>query len=83
MITRASLQRKNKPWFNLWPAEVPKNIKYPQIPLQEILHKSAENFPEKVALVYGEREITYAQLELLSNQFANALAKLGVKKGEG
>ena len=74
--------RKNKPWFNLWPAEVPKNIKYPQIPLQDILHKSAENFPEKVALVYGEREITYAQLELLSNQFAHALAKLGVEKGD-
>jgi long-chain acyl-CoA synthetase len=66
----------------LWPAEVPKNIKYPQIPLQDILHKSAENFPEKVALVYGEREITYAQLELLSNQFAHALAKLGVEKGD-
>jgi long-chain acyl-CoA synthetase len=66
----------------LWPAEVPKNIKYPQIPLQEILHKSAENFPEKVALVHGKREITYAQLELLSNQFANALARLGVKKAE-
>ena len=61
---------------------MPKNIKYPQVPLQEILHKSAENFPEKIAIVYGEREITYAQLELLSNQFANALAKLGVKKGD-
>ena len=82
MITRASLLRKNKPWFNLWPAEVPKNIKYPQIPLQEILHKSAENNPEKVALVYGEREITYSQLELLSNQFAHILAKLGVKEGD-
>jgi len=61
---------------------VPKNIKYPQIPLQEILRKSAENFPEKVALVYGGREITYAQLELLSNRFSNALARLGVKKAE-
>jgi long-chain acyl-CoA synthetase len=66
----------------LWPAEVPKNIKYPRVPLEEILHESAENFPEKVALVYGERKITYAQLELISNQFANALAKLGVKKAE-
>ena len=61
---------------------MPKNIKYPQIPLQGILHKSAENFPEKVALVYGEQEITYTQLELRSNQFANALAKLGVKKDD-
>ena len=82
MVTRTCLPRKNKPWFNMWPAEVPKHIEYPQVPLQEILHKSAENFPEKVAIVYGEQEITYAQLELLSNQFGNALIKLGVEKGD-
>ena len=66
----------------MWPAEVPKHIEYPQVPLQEILRKSAENFPEKVAIVYGEQEITYAQLELLSNQFGNALIKVGVEKGD-
>ncbi len=61
---------------------MPKHLELPRVPLQDILHKSAENFPQKVALVYSEQEITYSQLELLSNQFANALAKLGVKKGD-
>lgn len=74
--------RKNKPWFNLWSAEVPKNTKYPHVPLQEILHKSASKFAQKTAIVYDEQEITYAQLELLSNQFANVLIKLGIKKGD-
>lgn len=66
----------------MWPADVPKNIEYPQVPLQNILRKSAWTFPEKTALACGEREITFAQLEAFSNQFANALAKLGIKKGK-
>ena len=74
--------KTDKPWFNLWPPEVPKHIDYPRIPLQEILQKTAEVCSEKTALICGERLFTYAQLELLSNQFANALAQLGVKKGD-
>ena len=61
---------------------MPKNIKYPQIPLHGILHESAEKFPQKTAIVYGEQEITYAQLDLLSNQLANVLIKLGINKGD-
>ena len=74
--------RNDTPWFNCWPAGVPKHIEYPKVPLQEILKKTAEAYPEKTAIVYGEREISYAQLEVLSNQFANALVKLKVDKGD-
>ena len=73
---------KIPPWFNSWPAHVPKHLDLPQVPLQEILHKSAKEFPQKTSIVYGEREITYANLESLSNRFAQSLVKLGVKKGE-
>ena len=71
----------SKPWFNHYSAKVPRHIEYPQVPLQDILHKSAKGYPEKTAIVYGEREINYAELDLLSNQFANALIELSVKKG--
>jgi long-chain acyl-CoA synthetase len=74
--------KTDKPWFNFWPPEVPKHINYPRIPLQEILQKTAEVCSEKTAIVCGDRLFTYAQLELLSNQFGNALAQLGVKKGD-
>jgi long-chain acyl-CoA synthetase len=69
------------PWFNCWPAGVPKHIDYPKVPLQEILTKTAKAYPEKTAIACGEQEISYAQLEVLSNQFANALIKLGLVKG--
>ena len=73
---------ESKPWFNMWPADVPKNIKYPAVPLHGILQKTAENYPANVAIAYDGKEITYAQLDSLSNQFAHALIKLGVKKGD-
>ncbi len=82
MVTRRALPQKNAPWFNSWPAQVPKHLELPQVPLQEILHKSANEFPQKTAISYGGRETSYAQLEMLSNQFANSLVKLGVKKGD-
>jgi long-chain acyl-CoA synthetase len=74
--------RNETPWFKCWPAEVPKHIEYPKVPLQEILKKTAEAYPEKTAIVYGEQEISYSKLEVLSNQFANALVKLKVDKGD-
>jgi long-chain acyl-CoA synthetase len=64
------------------PQQVPKTIDYPLVPLQEILHKSALIFPQKTAIAYGEQEITYSKLDELSNKFANAIAKLGVEKGD-
>jgi long-chain acyl-CoA synthetase len=73
---------ESKLWFNAWPAEVPQSINYPAIALQGLLQKTAKNYPEKVAIAYLDREITYAQLDLVSNQFAHALAKLQVKKGD-
>jgi len=57
-------------------------MKYPQVPLQELLRESAENFPEKIAVAHDGQEITYDQLNALSNQFANSLLKMGVEKGD-
>jgi long-chain acyl-CoA synthetase len=76
------MQAENKSWFRLWPKDVSKNLEYPKVPLHAILEKTAKEHPEKTAIAYFEREITYAELDSLSNQFAGALAALGVKKGD-
>src|SRR3990170_5483390 len=73
---------ENKPWFSSWPHDVPKSIKYPQIPLHAILTNTAKEHPEKAALAFFEREISYLELDSLSNQFAAALTTLNVKKGD-
>jgi len=73
---------EEKPWFRFWPSDVPKNIEYPVVPLNEILKKTAKEHPEKTAMSYFEGKITFGELDALSDQFAAALAKLGVKKGD-
>jgi long-chain acyl-CoA synthetase len=57
-------------------------MEYPAVPLNEILEKTAEEYREKKAIAYFEGEITYGELDALSDQFAAALVKLGVKKGD-
>jgi long-chain acyl-CoA synthetase len=41
-----------------------------------------EQFPDKIALIYMGTEITFRELDLLSNRFANMLIKNGFKKGD-
>ena len=71
-----------KPWFKFWPQGVPKHIDFPEIPLQELLMKSAREFPEKTAILYFDKGMTYRELNNLSDKFAAALDGLGVKKGD-
>jgi long-chain acyl-CoA synthetase len=72
----------NKPWLSNWPADVPKSIEYPQVPLFEILRTTAQRHPEKTAISYFENEISYSELDSLSDKFAVALSKLGVRKAD-
>jgi long-chain acyl-CoA synthetase len=67
------------PRSKFWPATVPKHLYYPEVPLHELLRKSANKHPEKTAIVCCEQKISYAELDLLSDQFASALADLGMK----
>ena len=76
------VQTKNKPWFNSYPNDVPRNLPYPEAPLHAILEKTAKEHPEKAAIAYSETSITYADLNTLSSRFAAALAALGVQKGD-
>ena len=76
------MRLEQKPWFRSWPSDVPKSMEYPAVPLQGVLRKTAEEHPEKTAIAYFEREITYRELDSLSSQFAAALASLGVKQGD-
>ncbi|MSQ70243.1 MAG: long-chain-fatty-acid--CoA ligase [Betaproteobacteria bacterium] len=46
-----------------------------------VLGHSAERFPDKVAVIFGERRLTYRELDAASNRLAHALAALGAGKG--
>src|SRR5918996_3295062 len=57
-------------------------IDMPEIPFGEMLWESAQRFPEKIAVIFQGQKISYRELDGLASSFANALANLGVKKGD-
>jgi len=75
-------QKPEKPWFKSWPEGVPQHIDYPEVPLFELLRKTAQKYPNHTALIYFNRAITYKELDEASDKFATALVDLGVKKGD-
>lgn len=47
----------------------------------DMLRRSAERFPEKDAIIWQDRAISYRALDLAANRFANALVDKGLGKG--
>ena len=68
--------------FKRWPAGVARNLAYPEVPVFQILRSAALQWPERNAIVFGGMEVTYRELDLLSDRFAAALHGLGVAKGD-
>jgi amino acid adenylation domain-containing protein len=48
----------------------------------EMLSEYAQNSPENEALVCGEKRLTYADTDRISDQIANYLYSIGIKKGD-
>ena len=68
--------------FNAWPDQWPKSLNYPEQPVFYFLDQTAARVPNRVAIIFGGMELTYAELKDLSDRFANALVSMGLKKGE-
>ena len=67
--------------FNAWPDQWPKSLNYPEQPVFSFLDQTAARVPNRVAIIFGGMELTYAELKDLSDRFANALIALGLKEG--
>ncbi|UCE51796.1 MAG: long-chain fatty acid--CoA ligase [Desulfobacterales bacterium] len=68
--------------FNAWPDQWPKSLNYPEQPVFSFLDHTAARVPNRLAIIFGGMELTYAELKDLSDRFANALISMGLKKGE-
>jgi len=64
------------------PVDLRPPLDYPEYPFHGLLRGSAARYPDKTALVDGERELTFGDLEERSNACARGLARLGVRKGD-
>jgi long-chain acyl-CoA synthetase len=57
-------------------------LDYPRVPYDRLLADTARRAPENVALVCGDVSLTFRELEALTNRFARALTRLGVRRGD-
>ncbi|MFX0206435.1 MAG: long-chain fatty acid--CoA ligase [Candidatus Hodarchaeota archaeon] len=72
-----------KPWFKLWPDEIPRTLEYPdEYPIYKFLEETALTFPDNVATIFFDHKIKYGELWDRVLRFAHSLHKLGVKKGD-
>ena len=71
-----------RPWFRFWPEGVPRHIEYPEIPLHELLSNTASRYPHNVGFSLRGNNLTYGELDELTNRLANGLSNLGVEKGD-
>ena len=67
-----------------WPSEVPRELRYPcgEIPLSDYLRRWAKVQPDKTAIIFYGTELSYSELDSLSDKVARLLASLGIKHGD-
>ncbi len=84
MDTTTYLTELTERQFRAWPEEVPREPQYPfgEISLPEHLRRWAEDDPDRLALVFYGAEITFAQLDEMSDRFAGWLLECGVQPGD-
>lgn len=71
-----------KKWFKSWPEGRPRSLDFPEKPLCQFLRDNARIAPNKVAINFYGREISFQEFDKQTDQLATALADFGLKKGE-
>jgi long-chain acyl-CoA synthetase len=72
---------ETKPWLKFY-GNVPHEIDYPRVTLYEALMKTVERLPEKIAWDFMGYTATYREFAEEIDTCANALAAVGLKKGD-
>lgn len=73
---------EEKVWYSQYPAEIPTTLNYGKLPLQTYLRDSAKKYPDKVAIHFMGKEMTFTEVYQSALKFANYLKGLGIEKGD-
>lgn len=70
-----------KPWLKSYPAGVRWDIEIEPAPLQSVLDATVEKWPDRPALEFMGKRLSYRELGRLADRAARGLQKLGVGPG--
>ncbi|MEK6298842.1 MAG: AMP-binding protein, partial [Paraburkholderia tropica] len=84
MNEREYLDDLHRKWAHAWPADAPREPQYPlgQRPLTAYLREWARRAPQRPAVHFYGRTLSYGELNRLSDRCAALLASLGVQRGD-
>ena len=57
-------------------------LDFPRVPYHDLLRRTVERTPEKTAMNFHDQQLTFRELEGLSNSLAHALLDLRIAKGD-
>src|SRR5882762_9604588 len=78
----ASERYLSRPWLKHYQEGVPASVEVPLKSVTRMFDEATERAPERTAVVFYGRSITYRELREATDRLACALAELGVKKGD-
>jgi len=70
------------PWLAYYDKGVPRNINYPSVPIFHFLEESARRFPDQPCTIFKGAQISFREMDVITDKLAGALAGMGVKKGD-
>lgn len=71
-----------QPWLNMYPEEIPANLEYTNESVHQYLINAAKDYPNKIAIHFMGKEMTYKELYESSLKLAGYLQNLGIEKGD-
>lgn len=73
---------EKKRWHVHYPEEIPTTIEYDEKPLHSFLAATAELYPEKKALHFMGKEMTFTEVYTQARKMAKYMQSLGLEKGD-
>ncbi|RLQ98003.1 AMP-binding protein [Falsibacillus albus] len=73
---------ESKPWLEQYPEEIPSALEYAPIPVHSYLTEAASHFPDKTAIHFMGKELSYREVYEAALKMANYLCSIGIKKGD-
>ena len=70
------------PWIKHYDPGVPASIEYPKTPVSQFLVDAACQNPEQTCTIFRDSQVSYGEMNALTDRLAVALTGLGVKKGD-